>query len=268
MQAIVGHSFNQSSSGQLRSAYIRRAEWPDEREVRRERLVERSDTRTKKWTIQWRVPASDEFRPPKSPAASSGIDQFRRPTSSGLSKVRQRVPKLTSSGVRRVPASQESGSEFRHWPVPASDEFRPLKSPAASSGIDEFRRPTSSGLPKSGSEFRHWRVPASDEFRPPRSPAASSGIHEFRHTTSPTSQESGSQRIWHEFGIPLLMQRWRKFALKSCPATTPLSQVFPTTLQSRATSILVAGQLPVLLWPFLRKGVWRPHLPRNFRSTF
>ena len=157
---------------------------PDKREVRRERLVERSDTRTKKWTIQ-----------------------------------------------RRVPASQESGSEFRHW-----------------------------------------RVQASDEFRPPKSPAVSSGLHEFRHTTSPTSQmsgsESGIQRIRHEFGIPLLMQRWRKFALKSCPATTPLSQVFPTTLQSRATSILVAGQLPVLLWPFLRKGVWRPHLPRNFWSTF
>ena len=29
-------------------AYIRRADWPDEGEVRGERLVERSDTRTKK----------------------------------------------------------------------------------------------------------------------------------------------------------------------------------------------------------------------------
>ena len=49
----------------------------------------------------------------------------------------------TSSGVRRVPASRESGSEFRQPQVPASDEFRPLKSPAASSSIHEFRPPKS-----------------------------------------------------------------------------------------------------------------------------
>ena len=69
-------------------------------------------------------------------ATSSGIpnsgSKFRSPTSSGLPKVRQRVPEsnefrppkspAASSGVRRVPASQKSGSEFRHPRVPAYDE--------------------------------------------------------------------------------------------------------------------------------------------------
>ena len=129
MQAIVGHSFNQSSSGQLRSAYIRRADWLDEREVRRERLVERSETRTKKYV--------------NDSATSSGLPKVRQqvpgPTSSGLPKVRQRVPEsdefrppkspAASSGVRRVPAFQKSGSEFR------SPTSSGLPSPAASSGV-------------------------------------------------------------------------------------------------------------------------------------
>ena len=68
-----------------------------------------------------------------------------------------------------------------------------MKSPAAGSGIHEFRRPTGSGHPR----VRH-RVPASDEFRPPKNPASISFVRRV-----PASQESGSEfRHLTSFGLP------------------------------------------------------------------
>ena len=172
MQAIVGHSFNQSSSGQPISLCLykasRLARWPPKRQ--------KSDERG--WSnevIRELRSESDEFRPPKV------RQQFR--TSSGLPRVRHPA---ASSGVRRVPASQGPAASSGVRRVPAS------QSPAASSGVP------SSGLPRvrqrrvkvrqvpESDEPPKVRPPKSpsDEFRPPRSPAASSGIHEFRHTTN------------------------------------------------------------------------------------
>ena len=137
MQAIVGHSFNQSSSGQFCSAYIRRADWPDGREVRWERLVERSDTRTKKWTIQRRVPASQE--------SGIGFRHWRIPAfdESDLPRVRQRVRHPTNLARIWNSTSDATVTQIRTQILSGDDTaFSGLSHhPAVSCNVDPGGRP-------------------------------------------------------------------------------------------------------------------------------